>query len=187
MSQEIQNEDDKLLIKEGLYNFTEAEDYGFELDEYLNGAFETIFIKQTLLEDFMLFRDSFIQKNYSQVKFYAHKMKGTFNIICSHKISNDFKEIQSIITNGGTDIDDYYVDACLLMVEFFDSLVEFCKLKNKPIKDELIVKIKNKLEDYDKKESDNIKSKFKLKKNGVEVEHKSDNICCTSMIECYIF
>ena len=68
------------LLKNGdLYDFNEAIDnYGFDFDNFSEKNFEN-FIKTTFITDFIIFRKSYLMRDFIQVRFYAHKFKGLFN------------------------------------------------------------------------------------------------------------
>ena len=79
------------LLKNGdLYDFNEAIDnYGFDFDNFSEKNFES-FIQTTFITDFIMFRKSYLMRDFIQVRFYAHKFKGLF--IFSAKITKFLKK-----------------------------------------------------------------------------------------------
>jgi len=60
------------------YNFTiAAEDFGFDYDNFIKDGFVK-FLEETFIRDFIEFRKNYLKRNYSQVRFLAHKFKGGF-------------------------------------------------------------------------------------------------------------
>jgi len=66
------------LKDENFFNFTLAEeDFGFDYDSFIKDGFVK-FLEQTFIRDFIEFRKNYLMRNYSQVRFLAHKFKGSF-------------------------------------------------------------------------------------------------------------
>jgi hypothetical protein len=60
------------------FNFNDAiENYGFDFNTFMSDGFAK-FIKETFIDNFINFRKAYIMRDYPQLKFYAHKFKGSF-------------------------------------------------------------------------------------------------------------
>jgi hypothetical protein len=60
------------------FDFYESiENYGFDFDIFQSDGFAK-FIRDIYIGNFINFRKAFIMKDFYQLKFYAHKFKGTF-------------------------------------------------------------------------------------------------------------
>lgn len=53
------------------------EDYGLDFQEFSADGFSA-FLEETYLDNFIQLRKNFINKDFSKVRFYAHKFKGVF-------------------------------------------------------------------------------------------------------------
>lgn len=76
------NLEDKIFINPPYFDFYDAsENYGFDFTSFEENGFST-FIKETYIHDFILFRKSYISRNYTLYRFYSHKFKGFAVTIC---------------------------------------------------------------------------------------------------------
>ena len=93
------------LLKNGdLYDFNEAIDnYGFDFDNFSEKNFEN-FIKTTFITDFIIFRKSYLMRDFIQVRFYAHKFKGLFRLILSKNINENCEKLQMNIQKGDINV-----------------------------------------------------------------------------------
>ena len=126
------------LLKNGdLYDFNEAIDnYGFDFDNFAERNFES-FIQTTFITDFIMFRKSYLTRDFIQVRFYAHKFKGLFRLILSKDINENCEKLQMIIQKGDINVGKLYAKIVNGMVYFFKNFVIFAEKINKPIYNEL--------------------------------------------------
>jgi len=70
--------DEEELKDEKYFNFTIAQDeFGFDYESFIKDGFKT-FLEETFIKDFIDCRKCYISRNYGQVRFIAHKFKGSF-------------------------------------------------------------------------------------------------------------
>ena len=118
----------KDLLKNGeIYDFdTAMNDYGFPFDDYLETCFES-FIKSTFIKDFITLRKAFADHSYDDIRFYTHKFKSPFQLMCSEKIHTLCEQIQNSIDQKNYNIDNLCSELISKMLEFFQELVSFLK------------------------------------------------------------
>jgi len=79
MTVEIDIENEELMKDSHYYNFFVAIDtFGFDFDTFIQNGFAT-FIQETYIKDFIDCRKSYITRNFSYIRFIAHKFKGCFS------------------------------------------------------------------------------------------------------------
>ncbi|MCQ2820721.1 MAG: hypothetical protein MJ252_25950 [archaeon] len=166
------------LKKEGIYDFEAAEDYGFELEEYLNGCFESMVMKKNYIEQYINLRKAFQKNDRITLQSISHSLKATLPNIGSSDAGEPMGNLNDALKNGVEDIDDLYVESIYKMFEFYEALVEFCKLANKPISEKVIEEFKKKNEECEKDESPKIKEKLYHRRNGITVDKDVQNTCC---------
>ena len=136
MSENINKE----LLKNGeISDFdTAINDYGFPFDEYLETNFESL-IKTTFIKEFMILRKAISDHNYEDIRFYCHKFKSPFRLMCSDKIASLCEQIQnSIDSKDYNNIDNSCSELINKMVEFFQELITFLIKVNHPPEKTLI-------------------------------------------------
>ena len=118
----------KELLKNGeIYDFdTAMNDYGFPFDDYLETCFES-FIKSTFIKDFITLRKAFADHSYDDIRFYTHKFKSPFQLMCSEKIHTLCEQIQNSIDKKNYNIDNLCTELINKMLEFFQELVLFLR------------------------------------------------------------
>ena len=118
----------KELLKNGeIYDFdTAMNDYGFPFDDYLETCFES-FIKSTFIKDFITLRKAISDRSYEDIRFYTHKFKSPFQLMCSEKIHNLCEQIQNSIDQKNYNIDNLCTELVNKMLEFFQELVLFLR------------------------------------------------------------
>ena len=183
------------LLKNGdLYDFNEAIDnYGFDFDNFSEKNFES-FIKTTFITDFITFRKSYLQRDFIQVRFYAHKFKGLFRLILSKDINENCEKLQMIIQKGDINVGTLYAKIVNGMVFFFKNFVIFAEKINKPIYNELKDKfyklndLCNYYEDFE------IKNSFSEKNIDtgdltIDLHNKNKTVCCNigNTVGCILF
>lgn len=122
MSDQINKE----LLKNGeIYDFdTAMNDYGFPFDDYLETNFESL-IKTTFIKEFMILRKAISDHNYEEIRFYSHKFKSPFRMMCSEKIASLCEQIQKSIDEKNFNIDNLCTELISKMLEFFQELITF--------------------------------------------------------------
>jgi hypothetical protein len=69
---------EEYMHDEPYFNFGDAsENYGFDFPAFIKNGFAH-FVTDTFIHDFILFRKSYIIRDYDRVRFFAHKFKGSF-------------------------------------------------------------------------------------------------------------
>lgn len=56
---------------------TAMDEFGFDYESFTENGFKT-FLEETFIKDVIDCRRNFISRNYIQVRFWAHKFKGSF-------------------------------------------------------------------------------------------------------------
>ena len=181
------------LLKNGdLYDFNEAIDnYGFDFDNFAERNFES-FIQTTFITDFIMFRKSYLTRDFIQVRFYAHKFKGLFRLILSKNINENCEKLQMNIQKGDINVEKLYVKIVNEMVFFFKNFVTFSEKIKKPIYKELQDKfweLNNLCNNY---EDFSIKSQITNKDIDIDdliIDRKNQNVCCEvgNSIVCILF
>ena len=182
------------LLKNGdLYDFNEAIDnYGFDFDNFSEKNFES-FIQTTFVTDFIMFRKSYLTRDFIQVRFYAHKFKGLFRLILSKDINENCEKLQMIIQKGDINVGKLYAKIVNGMVFFFQNFVIFAEKINKPIYNELKDKfyklndLCNYYEDFEIKKSFSEKT-IDTNDLTIDLHNKNQSVCCNvgSSIGCLI-
>lgn len=174
----------KDLLKNGdIYNFDEAiETYGFDFESFAENNFEK-FIETTFLNDFIIFRKSYLIRDFLQVRFYAHKFKGIFLLMMSKEISENCESIQMTIQKGDINVEKLYINIVSLMLQFLQEFQQFAKQIQKPIDQNLLDKfydinqICDELEDFSVK---NMLLRKAIDITDLTIDHKTKerSICC---------
>ncbi len=128
-------EDEEKLTDGEYYNFFLAqEEYGFDYESFIKDGFKN-FLEDTFIKDLIDLRKSYISRNYMQVRFIAHKFKGSFKyniklncrLMYGFYISNTCYEIQEKLDNGSISIEELYVELVKRFNYFLAKLEEFAE------------------------------------------------------------
>lgn len=197
----VENYPKEILVKEGVFDFIKATDeYGIELDEYLNGNFENMLVKDTYIKDVIEFRESHISNNWEKLRFLAHKFKSSFVLFGNNKINELCSQIQDKLDKK-ENIEELYPECTIRMLEFFEAIVEMCQKLNKPISPKTVEMFRAANQVCEGRENDKTKERLNLvrsgkpidkisqndmaaeqtSQNGITIEKTSQNVCCCSI------
>jgi hypothetical protein len=65
------------MINKPFFDFVEAEESGFDFNSFKNEGFK-VFVKSSLLRDFIKIRRNYIIRDFISVRYIANKLKGCF-------------------------------------------------------------------------------------------------------------
>ena len=112
----------EILKKEPYFDFFEAvENYGFDFEEFSLNGFQKL-IKEVLLESFIQLRKAFITRDFEKVRFYAHRLKGSFLLMQSRYVADLCIKIQKNIDSGNIFVEDSYAELVKRISEFLEKV-----------------------------------------------------------------
>lgn len=118
--------DEKLMKNIPYFDFIEAEDFGFDIQSFQSDGFK-VFVKCSLISDFIKMRKNFITRDLLSVRFFAHKFKGCFSLMKSDIISENTMKLMKLIDLGNLQVSDTYVDLIIQIHIFFQELITFAQ------------------------------------------------------------
>ena len=172
----VENIDPDLLKNGDIFDFDlAANTYYFPVDELLEDNFEN-FVTTKIKGDFMKIRNSFIQKDYQEVRNLSHKLKSVFSMLGAMRLYKCVEQMQKCIDNKTLDnIDEIYISLIKEMNIFFKELVIFSNNIDHPISHSLIRQFEELSKECYSKESDKIKRQLNSNDPGGDTKN-DDNI-----------
>ena len=172
----VENIDPDLLKNGDIFDFDlAANTYYFPVDELLEDNFEN-FVTTKIKGDSMKIRNSFIQKDYQEVRNLSHKLKSVFSMLGAMRLYKCVEQMQKCIDNKTLDnIDEIYISLIKEMNIFFKELVIFSNNIDHPISHSLIRQFEELSKECYSKESDKIRRQLNSNDPGGDTKN-DDNI-----------
>jgi DNA-binding transcriptional regulator YbjK len=172
----VENIDPELLKNGDIFDFDlAANTYYFPVDDLLEDNFEN-FVTTKIKGDYIKIRNSFIKKDYQEVRNLSHKLKSVFQMLGAIRLYKCTEQMQKCIDNKTLDnIGEIYISLIKEMNVFFKELVIFSNNIDHPISHSLIKQYEELSRECDSKESDQIKTQLNSNYTGDNTKN-DDNV-----------